>query len=545
MKKLLKPSLTLIFLCILSFSLFSCEKSEFKVTFIVDGENYFTTQATGNATVEIPENPKKDEHSFDGWFVDAGKWTVPFDKNYFIDKDYSTDIYVYAKWTYFHTHAAGEWVTETEPSCADEGVKIKKCIHCDEIIEREAIPTLPHTEVTVNGFAGTDTTDGLTDGSFCSVCSTIVKSQKLIPALIQGTELKSELFEINGLVLSVTLPNSTSEISITENIKINHKATASVAYDEDGKKPSENTVKLSEGDNKFYLTVANNAELEIYEINIRRRPNYTLTFYAADGEPVAKITVEEGGLATAPELNISKVGYTFGGWSFDFSLPVNGDASVNAVWTPSDSTAYTVEHYIKNRDGSFSLYDSKSLAGTTDSLVTAEALSIENYAYKEELSTALGRIMPDGSLTLKLYYEKVVFTVAFDTACDEKIENSSVKLNSPVEEPKKITNGNRVLIGWYLGEEKWDFSADTVAEDITLSAKWGYTVTFIIDGNETAVTVEEGKSVPIPDIPKKDKFIFDGWFISGTNEIWSFDTPITENIILEAKWIPALPIAPI
>ena len=545
MKKLVKISLVVLFIFTLLFSLLSCGKSKFEVNFVVDGETYFTAQAIENQPLEMPPEPTKDEHTFDGWFVDAEKWTVPFDKDYFVGKEYSTDIYVYAKWTYIHTHTAGEWITVTDATCADEGIKIQKCIYCNEKVAEEAIPTAPHTEVTVKGFPETETTDGLTDGSYCSVCNTIVKSQKLIPALIQGADLKSELFEKNGISLTLSLPNSTEEFSITENIKINHKATTSLAYDREGKNPIEGTVKLSEGDNKFYLTVENGIEVEVYEINIRRRPNYTVTFFAAEALEAAKITLEEGSLATPPNLSLNKLGYTFSGWDFDFSLPITEDTSVLAVWTPRSDTAYTVEHYLINKDGSFSLYESIPLTGTTDTTVTAEPLAIEDYAYRADLSVASGTVAPDGSLSLKLYYEKVVFTVTFDTLCDAKIENTKIATGSTIPMPGEITNGNCVFMGWYFGDVKWDFATNTVTDDITLSAKWGFTVTFIVDGNRTEIVVEKGKTVLEPDAPEKDKSKFIGWYTPDSSSAWSFNTPITEDVTLEARWIPALPIAPI
>ena len=128
MKKIIKSPLILILLFVLLFSLFSCGESEFKVNFIVDGETYFTLQATENRAVEMPAKPTKSEHVFDGWFIDSEKWNIPFGENYFIGKKHSTDIYVYAKWTYVHSHVAGEWITLTESSCSDAGVKAKKCI---------------------------------------------------------------------------------------------------------------------------------------------------------------------------------------------------------------------------------------------------------------------------------------------------------------------------------------------------------------------------------------------------------------------------------
>ncbi len=536
MKKYIKCALLAFSLLVLSITLISCMKSNINVVFIVDGENYYTIEARENEIITMPDAPVKDEHVFDGWFIDSGSWSIPFDKNFLAESGYSSDLHVYAKWTYIHTHKAGDFIISTPPTCFAEGVMIKKCIHCDEELESAPAPILPHTEITIEGFAATETNDGLTDGSYCSVCNNIVKSQEQIPALIQGTDLKSELFEINGNVLSLLLSNSTSEISITENLKVNYKSTVALSYDDTGKIPAEDTVSLSEGDNKFYITVTNNEEAKVYELNIRRRPNYTVTFLSGD-ETVAEIKVEEDCLPTAPDLDIFNLGYTFGGWDCDFSIPITESKSVAAIWIPNQDTPYTVEYYIINDDGSFSLYDTKSLVGTTDSSVTAEILTIEKYAYVVDLSTSWGNILPDGTLTLKMYYRKVVFTVSFDTGCDEKIDELTVPLNSTVAPPRALSFGELEFMGWYLGDVKWNFDTDTVTADITLSAKWGYKVTFMLDGKETYIYIEKGKTLKRSDPPTKaNALIF--WYISGTNELWNYNTPITKSITLVGEWIP-------
>lgn len=40
----------------------------------------------------------------------------------------------------------GDWEIQTEPSCTDNGVKVKKCVRCFEVVESEIIPLLYHVE---------------------------------------------------------------------------------------------------------------------------------------------------------------------------------------------------------------------------------------------------------------------------------------------------------------------------------------------------------------------------------------------------------------
>ncbi len=63
-----------------------------------------------------------------------------------------------------------------------------------------------------------------------------------------------------------------------------------------------------------------------------------------------------------------------------------------------------------------------------------------------------------------------------------------------------------------------------------------HTVSFDSNGGSfvTAQTVEQGKKVKEPEEPVRDEYIFAGWFKDG--EIFYFDTPITEDLILRAEW---------
>lgn len=79
-------------------------------------------------------------------------------------------------------HDEGEWTTTKEPTCTEKGEKKLYCTDCGELIKTEEIPAKGHTEVTDKGHEATCTESGLTDGSHCSVCHTILAEQEVIPA---------------------------------------------------------------------------------------------------------------------------------------------------------------------------------------------------------------------------------------------------------------------------------------------------------------------------------------------------------------------------
>ena len=65
-----------------------------------------------------------------------------------------------------------------------------------------------------------------------------------------------------------------------------------------------------------------------------------------------------------------------------------------------------------------------------------------------------------------------------------------------------------------------------------------YTVTFDSNGGSSvkSVKVKENEKVNKPSDPVRDDYIFDGWEYN--NDIFDFDTKITKNITLKARWNP-------
>ena len=105
-------------------------------------------------------------------------------------------------------------------------------------------------------------------------------------------------------------------------------------------------------------------------------------------------------------------------------------------------------------------------------------------------------------------------------------------------------------MGWYLDAQftrKANFPI-SVEGNVTLFAKWEivvFTVSFdtdcdtVIDDKQ----VNSGATVAKPADPVKDGYTFEGWYaeVNG-EEQFDFDTPITGDITLYARW-KAVPVA--
>ena len=128
---------------------------------------------------------------------------------------------------------------------------------------------------------------------------------------------------------------------------------------------------------------------------------------------------------------------------------------------------------------------------------------------------------------------------------DEQHVKSGEKAVLPVEPTLK----GYTFAFWYLGEDEQNATAydfDTpVTENITLTAKWNinkYTVTFNSYGGTPvppAQEVEYGLTAIKPADPTLKGYTFAFWYLGEDEQNateYDFDTPVTENITLTAKW---------
>ena len=79
-------------------------------------------------------------------------------------------------------HQWDDGVVTTEPTCTQDGVRTYTCQLCGAT-KTEAIPATGHTVVIDPAVAPTCTHTGLTEGSHCSVCNTVIVAQTEVPML--------------------------------------------------------------------------------------------------------------------------------------------------------------------------------------------------------------------------------------------------------------------------------------------------------------------------------------------------------------------------
>jgi uncharacterized repeat protein (TIGR02543 family) len=122
---------------------------------------------------------------------------------------------------------------------------------------------------------------------------------------------------------------------------------------------------------------------------------------------------------------------------------------------------------------------------------------------------------------------------------------SGEKAAGPSPAPAKT---GYVLDGWYTEAaytNRWDFAVNTVTAAVTLYAKWtevaadSFVVSFDSTGGSEVndLTVTSGGKATRPANPTRQNYTFDDWYKEAAyTTVYDFETPVTADITLYAKW---------
>lgn len=128
------------------------------------------------------------------------------------------------------------------------------------------------------------------------------------------------------------------------------------------------------------------------------------------------------------------------------------------------------------------------------------------------------------------------YTVIYQV--EGNVEKEVVKENSIISKPVDPEKENHTFIGWYVGDELYDFN-NPIKKDLVLEAKFELdtiTVTYELDGGTGPglTKVIKGESLEIPNPPTKEGYKFIKWTLN--EQDFSFTTKIEEDITLKAIW---------
>ena len=188
----------------------------------------------------------------------------------------------------------------------------------------------------------------------------------------------------------------------------------------------------------------------------------------------------------------TKENSTFLGWyeKEDFSGNPIGSISnrtenitLYAKWktNEAENAKYKTEYYTEE-NGKYILRDTSEGEGKVGTSVTAVRKTFDGYeentTYNERKAT--GTVKADGSLVLKLYYDKKQYKVTFDAQGGEEakkgdLDDQTVKYNDKATKPTNPTKNGYEFEYWYYkkdGKEvQYNFD-DPVTDNVELIAKW-------------------------------------------------------------------------
>ena len=261
------------------------------------------------------------------------------------------------------------------------------------------------------------------------------------------------------------------------------------------------------------------------------RNKYTVTFDKNSETATGEMEPQSFYYAVSAKLSTNSfinTGYVFTGWAkttdateadFTDSNSVsnlvtenNGNITLYAVWIEGDPIDYTIEYYLQTKDlSSYEKSKDKTLQNVADKEVTAQPESIDGFTFddthKDNITS--GIVAEDGSLVLKLHYNRNKYTVTFDknskTASGEmepQIFYYDVDKTRKLNE-NKFTDEYHEFLGWAKTADatkdiikdaaELDFDITKSSDELSLYAVWSAADPAVI--KELAVKIPDSDKV--------------------------------------------------
>ena len=151
------------------------------------------------------------------------------------------------------------------------------------------------------------------------------------------------------------------------------------------------------------------------------------------------------------------------------TMPLNGD-TITASWTANTGTQYKIEYYFENVDGTDYVLSgilTENLSGTTDTLAEkTDVMEFSGFTFSGDKSTTSGKIAWNGSLVLKLYYDRNSYDYSIEVD-GNVIQSWNVKFGATISKPSNPSKNGYKFIGWDP-----EIPATMLAEDVEVKATW-------------------------------------------------------------------------
>ena len=276
---------------------------------------------------------------------------------------------------------------------------------------------------------------------------------------------------------------------------------------------------------KVYVFEAANGTNPIADASI------TLT---STGAVYAQLTELEGTTITPARMTDSDETYTSTSatelttfikqWTLSYKVTLNAnggtlDGEISELWTDANGNLETQPATPTWTGHTFSGWDSDN-DGDVDYLPGATITGVNS------------------DLELKAVWDVIYYTVTFDVD-GSTYQTQNIAYNGKATEPIAPTKENYTFVGWYNGDDKYDFNTP-VTQNIVLTAKWEiykYTVSFDSAGGSAvpARTVDHGSTIKLLTVTKPG-YIFMGWKCGNVTYQAGETVTITSDMTFTAIW---------
>ena len=289
------------------------------------------------------------------------------------------------------------------------------------------------------------------------------------------------------------------------------------------------------------LTESPEAPVETYQVL------YVANADDADGTVTDTKYYITGGETMVLQNMFTRPGYEFTGWNTEkngagtpyaagSAITIeNTNVTLYAQWK-SSTASYRVEYYQQNlKDDNYSIVadDTLTPSGTVGDTATAEIKEYEGFTYNENRSNSSGIIAEDGTLVLKLYYDRNEYTVTYEyegtvpAGAPEVPGEQTYKYGETVELAKMPDVTDYRFSGWYSEDVALSGGSFTMPDHAVVikgsfSQLNSYTVTYDLNGGTTTSSqtvfpgLAYGDKTPRIEDPTKEpselySYEFTGW----------------------------------
>lgn len=251
----------------------------------------------------------------------------------------------------------------------------------------------------------------------------------------------------------------------------------------------------------------------------------------------------------------TKTGYTFAGWyskdnKINENTLVKEDITYKAKWVAKE---YAVTYILKNGINHKDNVNSYTIESDDITLLapTKKDYAFLGWTYEGQDTPVKTVTIIKGSSGEKLFesvWKISDVKVDFNSNGGTKVEPYYGLKNDMVPSPMQPTKEGYSFKGWYKENTfitQWDFTTNSVDENITLYAKWEinqYTATFDVNGGKVlennAIEKDYNQALGTLPTPVRSGYSFEGWYNKavGGNIISSETKMLAKDVVYYAHW---------